>query len=143
MIKALPQPGMIRVSRGRMRALCAMGIEVDYGKECVELVYEDGEGVTAKFAGGEEVKGLCVIGADGPQSVVRRSLLGVQGDGKPGGVTQYTALLKYTDAGTAEKVRSIDVLNALGYHPKDWCISKLVSTPFTPYTSCRRSWQFQ
>jgi 2-polyprenyl-6-methoxyphenol hydroxylase-like FAD-dependent oxidoreductase len=101
-----------------MRALCGMGIEVAYGRECVGLACEDGEGVTVKFTGGEEVRGLCVIGADGPRSAVRRSLLGAKGDAKPGGVTQYTALLKYADAETARKVRSVDVLNAIGYHPK-------------------------
>jgi 2-polyprenyl-6-methoxyphenol hydroxylase-like FAD-dependent oxidoreductase len=159
LIKAVPQPGMIRVSRGRTRALCGVGIDAEFGKECVGIVFEDGVGVIAKFAGGQEIRELCAIGADGPRSIVRRSLLGAKGDAKPGGVTQYTALLRYANAETAEKVRSVDALNAIGYHPKGlvyfqagkFCFKRLDSVHVYKYSIVQnvidphdpKTWTFQ
>ncbi|KAJ4209956.1 hypothetical protein NW767_000236 [Fusarium falciforme] len=67
----------LRVSRSRMRALCAEGIEVQYGKNLVDVAFnESGQGVIASFTDGTIVSGSIIVGADGPRSKVREFAMG-------------------------------------------------------------------
>ena len=68
---------------------------VRLGAECVGF-RQDGSGVTALFAGGQEERGDLLVGADGLNSVVRRQLFG---DQKPryAGFTAWRALADLGD----------------------------------------------
>lgn len=76
-ITGVPYKKGLRVSRSRMRALCAEGIEVQYGKNLINLAFnESRQGVVATFSDGDIVPGTIIIGADGPRSKVREFAMG-------------------------------------------------------------------
>ncbi|KAF7559506.1 hypothetical protein G7046_g4646 [Stylonectria norvegica] len=71
-LTGVPYEKGLRVSRSRMRALCSEGVEVQYGKNLVDVAFnESGQGVIATFSDGTVVPGSIIIGADGPRSKVR------------------------------------------------------------------------
>jgi flavin-dependent dehydrogenase len=110
---------MIRVSRGRMRELCAEGLDVRYGKTLVDIVMkEDGSGVIARFEDGSEVEGDMIIGTDGPRSAVRKSLVGEE-KARPtaSGLAQHNIVVSYRDAEKARHVRMGDPVTAMAYDP--------------------------
>ncbi|KAL2691582.1 hypothetical protein Neosp_001971 [[Neocosmospora] mangrovei] len=77
LLTGVPYEKGLRVSRSRMRALCAEGIEVQYGKNLVDVAFnESGQGVIASFSDGTVVSGSIIIGADGPRSKVREFAMG-------------------------------------------------------------------
>ncbi|KAM0432843.1 hypothetical protein ACHAPT_004545 [Fusarium lateritium] len=77
LLTGVPYEKGLRVSRSRMRALCAEGIEVHYGKNLIDVAFnESGQGVIASFADGTVVSGSVIVGADGPRSKVREFALG-------------------------------------------------------------------
>lgn len=77
LLTGVPYEKGLRVSRSRMRALCAEGIEVQYGKNLVDVAFnESGQGVIASFTDGTIVSGSIIVGADGPRSKVREFAMG-------------------------------------------------------------------
>lgn len=77
LLTGVPYGKGLRVSRSRMRALCAEGIDVQYGKTLVDVSFNDsGEGASAIFSDGTVVDGSIVLGADGPRSKVREIAMG-------------------------------------------------------------------
>ncbi|KAI9036624.1 uncharacterized protein KD926_001637 [Aspergillus affinis] len=68
---AVPYEKGLRVPRSGMRALCAEGIDVEYGKELIDVAFTERGGVVAIFEDGSMVSGTLLIGADGPRSTVR------------------------------------------------------------------------
>lgn len=77
LITGVPYENGLRVSRSRMRALCAEGVNVQYGKTLVDVAFnESGSGVIASFSDGSLVRGTMVIGADGPKSRTRETAMG-------------------------------------------------------------------
>ncbi|KAI8689789.1 FAD-binding-3 domain-containing protein [Fusarium sp. Ph1] len=77
LLTGVPYEKGLRVSRSRMRALCAEGIEVQYGKNLVDVAFnESGQGVIASFSDGTVVSGSIIVGADGPRSKVREFAMG-------------------------------------------------------------------
>ncbi|KAK1147824.1 hypothetical protein N8T08_000337 [Aspergillus melleus] len=71
LLAAVPYEKGLRVPRSRMRALCAEGITVQYGKELTDVAFTERGGVVALFEDGSMVSGTILIGADGPRSTVR------------------------------------------------------------------------
>ncbi|KAH6708964.1 hypothetical protein BKA61DRAFT_635226 [Leptodontidium sp. MPI-SDFR-AT-0119] len=72
----VPYTDGLRVARSKMRALCAEGINVQYGKTLIDIAFnESRNGVIATFSGGTLVSGSMVIGADGPRSRVRETAM--------------------------------------------------------------------
>jgi 2-polyprenyl-6-methoxyphenol hydroxylase-like FAD-dependent oxidoreductase len=67
---------------------------VHTNRECVGYE-QDGTGVTARFADGQEERGIALIAADGVRSVVRQQMIG---DGPPrySGQTAWRGMFKYT-----------------------------------------------
>lgn len=76
LINQVPYKKGLRVSRSRMRALCAEGIDVQYGKQLVDVAFIDSGGVSATFSDGSTVQASMIIGADGPRSRVRELAMG-------------------------------------------------------------------
>ncbi|KAK7427463.1 hypothetical protein QQZ08_006069 [Neonectria magnoliae] len=77
LLTGVPYNKGLRVSRSKMRSLCAEGVEVQYGKNLVDVAFnESGEGVIATFSDGTVVPGSIIIGADGPRSKVREFAMG-------------------------------------------------------------------
>ncbi|KAG9555690.1 FAD/NAD(P)-binding domain-containing protein, partial [Aureobasidium melanogenum] len=74
-MKELPVKGkIVRVSRRKLRALVAEGIDVKYNHSLTDIRYNHDNTVTAIFANGAEETGSLVVGADGPRSAVRKLL---------------------------------------------------------------------
>jgi len=104
-LKALPIPRTIRVSRRKMRAFCSQDVDVKYGYDLASIRYEEA-GVTAVFTNGEVVAGSIIIGSDGPKSQVRRELLGPEADVTPLEIVHSNVAIVYGDAEKAKFVRS-------------------------------------
>lgn len=115
--KRVEAPGMIHVSRGRMRGLCAEGLDVQYGKTLANImIKEDGGGVIARFEDGSEVEGDMITGTDGPRSAVRKFLVGEE-KARPtaSGLAQHNIVVSYRDAEKARHVRMGDPVTAMAY----------------------------
>ncbi|KPM40015.1 hypothetical protein AK830_g6530 [Neonectria ditissima] len=76
-LTGVPYEKGLRVSRSKMRGLCSEGVDVQYGKNLIDVAFnESGEGVIATFFDGTVVPGSIIIGADGPRSKVREFAMG-------------------------------------------------------------------
>ncbi|KAF2230552.1 FAD/NAD(P)-binding domain-containing protein [Viridothelium virens] len=76
MITGVPYTDGLRVPRSKMRAMCAEGVDVQYGKKLTDVAFnESGNGVIATFADGTLVSGTMIIGTDGPRSRVRETAM--------------------------------------------------------------------
>ncbi|GAA90947.1 monooxygenase [Aspergillus luchuensis IFO 4308] len=72
LIAGVPYAKGLRVPRSKMRDLCSKGIDVQYGKNLIDVAFtESHKGVVALFDDGSMVAGTILIGADGPRSKVR------------------------------------------------------------------------
>jgi hypothetical protein len=80
-------------------------------------VSHEGDGVTAVFTSGATAKGSVVIGTDGPQSTVRKILLGEKAASVPLDVVLYNVNVCYGDAERALAVRSLNPMNNVALQP--------------------------
>ncbi|KAL8731725.1 MAG: hypothetical protein Q9181_004193 [Wetmoreana brouardii] len=142
LLKEISSADMKRLSRRKLRSLCIEGLDVKWGKTLTNLSYgEDGKGVTAHFADGSSYEGDLVLGADGPRSTVRESLLGAEAaQSKPCGIVQNMTLVKYGDAEKALHVRSGGPLFYLGYNPSG--IVNYISVQDIPSPDHPEDWSF-
>ncbi|BCS00577.1 FAD-dependent oxidoreductase [Aspergillus luchuensis] len=77
LIAGVPYAKGLRVPRSKMRDLCSKGIDVQYGKNLIDVAFtESHKGVVALFDDGSMVAGTILIGADGPRSKVREFAMG-------------------------------------------------------------------
>ncbi|GLA13353.1 hypothetical protein AnigIFM62618_010342 [Aspergillus niger] len=77
LIAGVPYAKGLRVPRSKMRDLCSKGIDVQYGKNLIDVAFtESQKGVVAVFDDGSMVSGTILIGADGPRSKVREFAMG-------------------------------------------------------------------
>lgn len=76
MLFGIPSTKMRLVSRQRFRRVLSRDVNVKFGKKLIDVNFKEGpDPVTLIFRGGLTVHADLVIGADGPNSVVRRHLL--------------------------------------------------------------------
>jgi hypothetical protein len=138
-LKALPLPRIVRVSRRKMRALCSQSIDVQvrnktgkdsqwltkgqYGFEVTDVKYsDDGREVTAIFANGSSVTGSLIIGTDGPRSKVRELLFGPErGAVCPMDIVHTNIAIAYHDSDKARFVRSAHPSASCMVHPNLMC----------------------
>ncbi|MCJ1255548.1 hypothetical protein MMC24_003364 [Lignoscripta atroalba] len=141
-MKALPIPRTIRVSRRKMRAFCSQGIDVQYGKELCDISYgPNGVGVTARFKNGDKLSGTVIIGCDGPRSSVRDYLFGPEkASVTPLNVVHSNVAVQYNDAVKAKFVRSTHPLFSLVTHPDCFCF---ISIQDVPDPQKPETWRFQ
>ncbi|KAN0123025.1 FAD/NAD(P)-binding domain containing protein [Hyaloscypha variabilis] len=138
----IPMVNAIRVSRRKMRALCAEGIDIQYGKKVVSLEPSE-SGIAVKFADGTTAAGSICIGADGAQSAVRQlALPGEEGKALPLNVVLYNLNVSYGDAERSKAVRSIHFMNSVALHPEK-NLSIWTSIQDVPDTDKPEDWQFQ
>jgi 2-polyprenyl-6-methoxyphenol hydroxylase-like FAD-dependent oxidoreductase len=138
-LKSAPVPNAIRVSRRKMRAFCAQGIDIQYGKSIVGIEYdEDKSTVNALFADGTSLTGSIIIGADGHRSKVRELILGKEKAALspiPGGVQLVGFRVCYNDAEKARHVRQLHPINWAAFHGEKhlsvW-IAGMFKIPTTP-----------
>lgn len=116
LLKAIPIGKFHRVSRRKFRALCAEGIEVQYGKAITGISYVNG-GVLAEFEDGETATGTTVIGTDGARSAVRTLFLGDEGQAASAPYMACTVTVKYPKKEKALAARSLHPLQAMAVHP--------------------------
>lgn len=118
-LKTISTPNLKRVSRKKLRALCAEGIEVLWGKTLDGIAYElDGKGLTAHFTDGSTHYGDVLVGADGPKSKVREILFGTEkARSTPLDIVYNMSIVKYGDAKKALHVQSGHPQNSFGYNP--------------------------
>lgn len=77
LLTGVPYAKGLRVPRSKMRELCAVGIDVQYGKNLINVAFSEGDkGVVAFFADGTIASGSILVGTDGPRSKVREFALG-------------------------------------------------------------------
>ncbi|KAK4185124.1 hypothetical protein QBC35DRAFT_454601 [Podospora australis] len=110
-----------RISRTRFRRLCSQGVDIHWGASITAINIpepNDKDPVMITFANGKTAQADLVIGADGPNSFVRRFLVG-EDKAKPAPTTIAigNGLVKYTTAEMALKVRAPSPICALGTLP--------------------------
>lgn len=77
LLAGVPYARGLRVPRSKMRALCAEGIDVQYGMKLTDIVFdESGSALTATFNDSTQVRGSLILGSDGPRSSVRTFAMG-------------------------------------------------------------------
>lgn len=139
LLKRLEMPKTIRVSRKKMRALLAEGIEVNVSDQCPKILSfltllflvwqyakrlseirttEDGQ-VAAYFHDGSHVTGDCLVAAEGARSVARIKLVGTDA-----AVIQTVPFLgsrvvfRYPSAEQALSARQLHPVQSMGIHPE-------------------------
>lgn len=144
LIKQIPLVKMIRVSRRKFRALCAEGIDVQYGKAFSTLRAIEGEsGVSALFNDGSSASGSLIIGADGANSAVRQAVF-ASGEGQAqqipySGVNMH---VRYPDAETSTYLRRhLSPIVGHGVHPKGYWL--WLSVQDVPDPDKPEDWTFQ
>ncbi|KIM30786.1 hypothetical protein M408DRAFT_270199 [Serendipita vermifera MAFF 305830] len=143
-MKEMPMKNSIRVSRRKMRALCAEGIQIEYGKNISRIeTSSDETTVVAYFEDGSTYRGSTLIGADGAKSKVRELIMGAE-DAKPSSVdiVLYNVNVCYGDAQKAKAIRAVHPVNHVALHPGEgisvWTSIQDVPSPDEPET-----WKFQ
>ncbi|KAE8441210.1 hypothetical protein EG329_005610 [Mollisiaceae sp. DMI_Dod_QoI] len=136
-LKALPIPRTIRVSRRKMRAFCSQ--DIDYGYDLASIRYEE-SGVTAIFTNGEHIAGSIIIGTDGPKSKVREVLLGPEADVTPLEIVHSNVAVTYGDAEKAKFVRSAHPVFSFAVRPG---VLSFLSIQDVPDPEDPANWKFQ
>jgi len=102
----MPAASMRRISRTKMRRLCSRRIDIHWGKGFKGFQMADEGPVTIFFEDGSTTKADFVVGADGPNSNVRRWLLGDEaGRAKASDHAICSGIVKYNDAEVSKFVR--------------------------------------
>ncbi|KAH0559497.1 hypothetical protein GP486_003988 [Trichoglossum hirsutum] len=140
-LKNMPLPRTVRVSRRKMRTLCTEGIDIQYGKTLSDITYDpSGVGVTAVFADGTTAKGSVLVGCDGPRSKVRELLVGPE-KAAPSmlEVTHNNMAIEYRDAEKSLFMRKVHPIFYMGIHPD----GHLVFITNVPDRDKPETWRFQ
>ncbi|RFU28012.1 hypothetical protein B7463_g8318, partial [Scytalidium lignicola] len=140
-LKAMPIPRIIRVSRRKMRAFCSQGIDIKacYGYELVDVQYDE-DGATVIFANGERATGTLIIGTDGPRSKVREIILGSEAEVTPMEIVHSNVAVTYGDAEKARFIRSAHPVFSLAVRPG---LLSFLSIQDVPDPEDPAHWRFQ
>jgi hypothetical protein len=122
-----------RVSRRKMRALCAEGLDVKYGKKVTNARVLDNGKVEVSFEDGERVVGDVLVGCDGAKSCVRSVLCGEEKAKLTNApVAMFNFPYSFKDVELARKIRGMNELFITSIHPEHgnmfWLSSKFKFT---------------
>ena len=125
-------PGMKRLSRSKLRALCTTDIPVLFGKTFINMTFDESIApVTAHFSDGSSYPSAIIISPDSPRSRIRELQLGPEkSKSTPLGIAENSTPVHYNNAGKAKHVRSRSPTIAIGYHPDG--ISNVISSMSPP-----------
>ncbi|QIW98657.1 hypothetical protein AMS68_004175 [Peltaster fructicola] len=140
-LKEIPVEGdYLRVSRRKLRALCAEQLDIKYGHILQDIVYNDNGTIDAVFQNGSTHTGTIIVGADGARSTVRQHLFGDQGVPTPLGLGYLNVAFGYNNAETAVAVRRSHPVNSFVVHPD---CAVLISAQDIPDPAKPEDWKFQ
>ncbi|KAK3990821.1 hypothetical protein QBC44DRAFT_368797 [Cladorrhinum sp. PSN332] len=130
-----------RISRTRLRRLCTRGLDVRWNKSVKDvLVPDEGCPITIKFDDGTTASSDLIIGADGPNSYIRRWLLGDEAAKPiPTPLASANGLVKYPTAEISQKVRAPHPICSIISAPNMVGITAIQEVPNTSDPS---TWQF-
>ncbi|KAL8954103.1 MAG: hypothetical protein Q9222_000082 [Ikaeria aurantiellina] len=118
-LQNMPTPNVLRLNRSKFRALIAEGIDIQYGKRLSSITSpSNGDPVVAKFEDGSSAKGSILIGTDGANSKVRELLLGAEKAAQQTLPLMGCGLVERLPADVALKVRAINEIYCVNYHPE-------------------------
>lgn len=81
LLAGVPYARGLRVPRSKMRALCAEGIDVQYGMRLTGIDFNaSGDGAKATFNESTVVDTSLIVGSDGPRSTVRTFAMGSESE---------------------------------------------------------------
>ncbi|KAK5174665.1 uncharacterized protein LTR77_001747 [Saxophila tyrrhenica] len=145
LMKSIPLVKMLRVSRRRLRRLCAEGIEVQYGKRFRSMTTSEDDGkITVHFSDDSQTSGTLVVGADGANSAVRNAAFFDTDKGKAvtAGYAGANMHVCYGDASIARLLREhLSPILGIAMHPRGhwlWFSIQDVPDPEKP-----EGWVFQ
>jgi len=114
----IPAIGMRRVSRTRLRRLCARGLGIHWSKMFKDLRMGESGPVTICFDDESTAEADFVIGADGANSKVRQWLVGeVAGMASASGHGIFNGIASYNDAEKARFIRAAHPICVAGASP--------------------------
>ncbi|KAL8811884.1 MAG: hypothetical protein Q9223_003883 [Gallowayella weberi] len=137
----IPTPNALRLNRSKFRALIAENLDIQYGKRLKNIdCPKDSSSVTAQFEDGFTVTGNLLIGADGANSRVREFLLGPEKAALQPMALFGCGALERLPADIAQKIRDINDLYFVTYHPEGPCAFMAIHD--VPDQSEPDSWQW-
>ncbi|CRG89130.1 hypothetical protein PISL3812_06166 [Talaromyces islandicus] len=118
-IAEIHMPGLVRVSRGKLRKLLSGGeqVTIQFGKKLVDITTTE-TGVVASFSDGTQYSGDLLVGCDGPHSKVRQYLVGAE-LAKPADIdlVMINHAVGGYSASQARVLRKYHPIGKLGYDP--------------------------
>ncbi|KAL8716228.1 MAG: hypothetical protein Q9220_000133 [cf. Caloplaca sp. 1 TL-2023] len=125
-LQKMPTPNVLRLNRSKFRALIAEGIDIQvghqYGKRLSNVTCpSNGDPVVAEFEDGSTAKGSILIGTDGANSRVREFLLGPEKAASQRLPLVGCGLVESLPADIALKVRAVNDIYCVNYHPEGIC----------------------
>ncbi|KAL8647382.1 MAG: hypothetical protein Q9226_006453 [Calogaya cf. arnoldii] len=122
MILQFPTPNVMRLNRSKFRALIAEGLDIQYSKRLRSIECpSDTDTVTVHFEDDTAVTGNLLIGADGANSRVREFLLGKEKAALQPMAVFGCGALERLPADISRKIRDINDLYFVAYHPEGPC----------------------
>lgn len=144
LIKKIPLVKMLRVSRSKFRALCAEGLNIQYGARLTGMEKLSNGAMRVSFGDDHVAHGRLIIGADGARSTVRAlafsgSVEGTAQQVPYGGVNTSVC---YHDAEVARFIRkSLSPIMTIGAHPRGYWL--WISVQDVPDPDKPEDWTFQ
>ncbi|QKX59694.1 uncharacterized protein TRUGW13939_06834 [Talaromyces rugulosus] len=144
-IAEIRMPGLVRVSRGKLRKLLSGGqqVTIQFEKKLVDIVITQ-SGVVASFSDGTQYSGDLLVGCDGSHSKVREYLVGAD-LAKPVDIdlTMINHAVSGYTASQAHLLRKYHPIGKLGYDPQIYGIFLLAVALDCSNLEKPEEWKFQ
>ncbi|KAL8721858.1 MAG: hypothetical protein Q9225_001535 [Loekoesia sp. 1 TL-2023] len=143
LLMEMPTPNATRLNRSKFRVLLAEGIDIQYSKRLSVIDCPDNStSVTARFEDGSAVTGNLIIGADGANSRVRDFLLGPSKAALEPLPLLGCGAVESLPADISRKIRDINDLYFVAYHPEGVCAFMAVHDVPDPSKPETWKWMF-
>jgi 2-polyprenyl-6-methoxyphenol hydroxylase-like FAD-dependent oxidoreductase len=139
-LKKIPTPGGRRVSRRRFRQVLGEGLDIQHGKNVIDVSYP-ASGVVVHFEDGTATSGSLVIGADGGASRIRRLILGDKAEPTVLPIVMNNFNTQYTAEQALSIREGLCPFTDYGVHPKGFFF--LMAIQNVPDPADPSTWYFQ